>query len=58
MSRAVEDKPAHDRVKKQPLTSFDSSSLLRVLGIASADGKIKASKRGKYDQVNEFLRVI
>jgi len=58
MSRVVDAKPSHDRVKQQPLTSFDSSALLRVLGIAGADGKIKASKRGKYDQVNEFLRVI
>lgn len=58
MARVVDTQPAHDRVKQQPLTSFDSSTLLRVLGIASSDGKIKASKRGKYDQVNEFLRVL
>jgi len=48
----------HDRVKRQPLTEFDSSALLRVLGIADADGKVKASKRGKYDQVNAFIKVI
>lgn len=58
MARVIDAQPAHDRVKQQPLTSFDSAALLRVLGIASADGKIKASKRGKYDQVNEFLRVL
>ena len=48
----------HDRVKKTPLTSFDSAALLRVTGIADGDGKIRASMRGKYDQVNEFLKVI
>ncbi|MFA7173219.1 MAG: SAM-dependent methyltransferase [Kiritimatiellia bacterium] len=58
MARVIDAQPAHDRVKQQPLTSFDSTALLKVLGIASADGKIKTSKRGKYDQVNEFLRVL
>lgn len=48
----------HDRVKKQPLTSFDSTALLRTIGIADGEGRIKASMRGKYDQVNEFLRIV
>ncbi len=48
----------HDRVKRQPLTEFDSAALLRVLGIADADGNVKSSRRGKYDQVNAFLKVI
>ena len=56
------DRPAkvlpHDRVKKTPLMSFDSAALLRVIGLADGDGKIRASMRGKYDQVNEFLKVI
>jgi hypothetical protein len=58
MDRSVEDAPSHDRVKQQPLTSFESSALLKAVGIADADGRIKASMRGKYDQVNEFLKVI
>jgi len=58
MERAVEEAPAHDRVKQQPLTSFDSSALLKAIEIADADGRIRASMRGKYDQVNEFLKVI
>lgn len=57
MDRKVELLP-HDRVKKTPLTSFDSSALLRALGIADGEGKIRASMRGKYDQVNEFLKVV
>ncbi len=46
----------HDRVKRTPLASFDSTALLRAIGIADGSGAIKASMRGKYDQVNEFLR--
>ncbi|MGN0854800.1 MAG: class I SAM-dependent methyltransferase [Kiritimatiellia bacterium] len=57
MDRVAEVKP-HDRVKKLPLTSFDSTSLLKVIGIADGEGKIRASMRGKYDQVNEFLKVV
>ena len=49
---------AHDRVKRTPLNAFDSGALLRVTGIAAGDGQIRASMRGKYDQVNEFLKVV
>ena len=48
----------HDRVKKLPLTSFDSTALLKALGIADGEGRVKAGMRGKYDQVNEFLRIV
>ncbi len=48
----------HDRVKKLPLTSFDSTALLRTIGLADGSGSIRASMRGKYDQVNEFLKVV
>jgi len=58
MERVVDEEPGHDRVKRQPLTSFDSAALLKAVGIADADGRIKASMRGKYDQVNEFLKVL
>ena len=57
MDRVVAVQP-HDRVKKVPLTSFDSAALLRTIGIADGSGKIRASMRGKYDQVNEFLKVV
>jgi hypothetical protein len=32
--------------------------LLKVIGIADGEGRIRASMRGKYDQVNEFLRIV
>ena len=57
MNRTVTLQP-HDRVKKQPLTSFDSAALLKTIGIADGEGRIRASMRGKYDQVNEFLRIV
>ena len=57
MDRVVEVKP-HDRVKKVPLTEFDSTALLRTIGITDGEGRIRASMRGKYDQVNEFLKVV
>ena len=57
MDRVVKVQP-HDRVKKLPLTSFDSSALLRTIGITDGEGRIRASMRGKYDQVNEFLKVL
>ncbi len=57
MDRVVKVQP-HDRVKKTPLTSFASEALLRVIGLTDGEGKIRASMRGKYDQVNEFLKVI
>ena len=57
MSRAVELRP-HDRVKNLPLTAFDSAAFLKAASLADGEGRIRASMRGKYDQVNEFLKVI
>ena len=57
MDRVVTLQP-HDRVKKTPLTSIDSAALLRVIGLTDGEGKVRASMRGKYDQVNEFLKVV
>ncbi len=57
MDRIVTVQP-HDRVKKLPLTSFDAGTFLSATGIADGEGRVKASMRGKYDQVNEFLKVV
>ena len=35
---------------------FDAAALLRATGIGDGNGGIRASMRGKYDQVNAFLR--
>lgn len=45
----------HDRAKDTPLSRFDSAALLRIIGLADASGAIRASMRGKYDQINAFL---
>ena len=57
MDRVAKVQP-HDRVKNLPLAAFDSAALLRVTGISDGDGRVRASMRGKYDQVNEFLKVV
>jgi hypothetical protein len=56
--RDVAAAPAHDRAKEQPLDAFDSSAFLRVTGLAGGDNRVRASMRGKWTQVNEFLRVV
>lgn len=48
----------HDKAKDLPLNRFDATPLLRVLGIADGTGAIRASMRGKYDQINAFIREI
>lgn len=45
LSRKVVVQP-HDRVKRTPLASFDSAALLRAIGLADGEGKIRASMRG------------
>ncbi len=56
MTRVAKVMP-HDREKKTPLAELDSPALLKALGLADGEGKIRASMRGKYDQVNEFLKI-
>ncbi len=58
VKQPLPDIAEHDHVKRQPLTDFDSVPLLRVLGLADKEGKIKPSMRGKYDQVNALLRAV
>ncbi|MFW6158748.1 MAG: class I SAM-dependent methyltransferase, partial [Planctomycetota bacterium] len=49
--------PSHDRQKQHPLPVGDP--LLRTLGIVTKKGKkIRAARRGKFAQINEFLRII
>ena len=57
MNRVATVQP-HDRVKNVPLAQFDATVLLRTIGLADGEGRVKASMRGKYDQVNEFLKVV
>ena len=47
---------SHDRAKARLLTGEDP--FLRFVGVATEDGKIKSSKRDKYKQVEEFLKIL
>jgi len=47
---------SHDRSKARLLTGEDP--FLRFVGVATEDGKIKSSKRDKYKQVEEFLKIL
>jgi SAM-dependent methyltransferase len=46
----------HDQAKSRLLPEDDP--VLRALGIASADGRVKPSRQAKYRQVEEFLRLL
>jgi SAM-dependent methyltransferase len=52
----VEIERGHDRDKGRLLAEDDP--LFRALGLADADGRIKPSRRDKYRQVEEFLRLL
>lgn len=47
---------AHDRGKERLLEENDP--LFRALGLADGEGRIKPSRRDKYRQVEEFLRLL
>lgn len=47
---------AHNRVKDVPLPEGRANRLLEVMGILTRDGHVRPSMRGKYTQINEFLK--
>ncbi len=55
-STPVELDREHDRDKARLLPEDDR--LFRTLGLADADGRLKPSRRDKYRQVEEFLRLL
>ena len=52
----VEIERGHDRDKQHVLTEDDP--LFRALGLADAEGRLKPTRRDKYRQVEEFLRLL
>lgn len=46
----------HDRTKRRLLA--EDAPVLRAVGVADAQGRVKPSRRAKYVQVCEFLRVL
>ncbi|MBA4066334.1 MAG: methyltransferase [Isosphaera sp.] len=46
----------HNRVKDVPLPEGKADRLLEVMGIATADGRVRPAMRAKFTQINEFLK--
>ncbi len=49
---------AHDRPKMGILPADEPPPFLRAIGVATADGRIRANQERKFRQINEFLRLI
>jgi SAM-dependent methyltransferase len=49
---------SHDRDKGHPLPANSRDPLLKKLRIINKSGKVGAAMRGKFTQINEFLRVV
>lgn len=46
----------HNRIKDVPLPEGRADKLLEVMGIATADGRVRPTMRAKFTQINEFLK--
>ncbi len=49
---------SHDRSKEHLLAAGADDPLLNALRIVDKNGKVRSSMRGKFAQINEFLRVV
>jgi 2-polyprenyl-3-methyl-5-hydroxy-6-metoxy-1,4-benzoquinol methylase len=47
---------SHNRVKALPMPDGEPNRLLIAMGIQSPDGRVRASLRDKFTQINEFLK--
>jgi SAM-dependent methyltransferase len=47
---------AHNRTKDVPLPEGRADRVLEVMGILTADGRVRPTMRAKYTQINEFLK--
>jgi SAM-dependent methyltransferase len=52
----VADEQSHNRLKELPLPEGEAHHLLEVMGIATAEGRIRPTMRAKFTQINEFLK--
>ncbi len=52
----VAEPEPHNRVKDVPLPEGKADRLLEVMGIATADGRVRPTMRAKFTQINEFLK--
>ncbi len=49
---------AHDRAKNTILSEGGDIPFLKVMGVMRADGRIKADRRSKFQQINAFLKIL
>jgi hypothetical protein len=49
---------SHNRVKNLPLPEGKPDRLLEVMGVLTADGRVRPTMRAKYTQINEFLKLL
>ncbi len=49
---------AHDRAKNTILSEGEDIPFLKVMGVMRADGRIKADRRSKFQQINAFLKIL
>ncbi|RYG32479.1 SAM-dependent methyltransferase [bacterium] len=58
--RAAKAEPdlRHDRSVRRPLPEGELDPFLQKIGFMTADGKIRAERQRKFQQINEFLRVV
>ena len=49
---------AHDRKIARALPESENQAFLQTIGLMTADGRIKADRQRKYQQINEFIRLV
>src|SRR5579871_23464 len=54
----VEPELTHDRAIERPLPEGKPDRLLQAIGLMTAEGRIKADRRRKFVQINEFIRIV
>ena len=48
----------HDRTIRRPLPEGEPDPFLQKIGMMTADGRIKADRQRKFQQINEFIRLV
>ncbi|MHC4592761.1 MAG: class I SAM-dependent methyltransferase, partial [Planctomycetota bacterium] len=48
----------HDRQKQRPFPAGEPDPFLQAIGVMTRTGKIRSAMRGKFRQINEFIRIL
>jgi SAM-dependent methyltransferase len=57
-SAPIQPSLAHDRKIARALPEDENQAFLQTIGLMTADGRIKADRQRKYQQINEFIRLV